>query len=609
MTGPARIVVCLVAGVIVAACSGGSTGEAQAAGGGSGAGEQGVVGAAPTPSGAVLEVPGQYATIAAALAAANPGDTVRVAAGTYPECPVLKDGVALVGPEVPPDGLPVAILDGQGSCTAVVRADASVTRGATLRNFSIENSAARGIVLEGARGVVLSRVRVHEMRGIGILSSRATFTIDHSRVVASQGGGGVVLDASEGTIVDTRVAGGAGHGVVVRGALYLEDPGFAPSRAQLVRNQIVGNGRAGLLVEDKGSSVRAEGNLYDRNGWGGVLALGGGEYRGQGETLTNARGAYGVNVQGCDLRCVNQDCSERRVLLDRSSATIRNSTISGNPMTGVNATCGGDVEIDHSTLSGNGTGLQASATLYLSTTVTASLPSTVTARDSSFTGNANAGAWLLEVGTTGKGERNRFTGNLDGLHVSGGASWEGKGESFSGNSAGQGAIALGCELLCANFDCSLQVLVQETSRMRLDGPVLSDNGQQGAAGLCGAEVELVGALVSGNMNGAVLQATVDFGGGRVASAPSTLTARGSVFTGNRLWGVIGYGSQLALGTVEDPGGNSFLSNGDGAIANLFGPPGTAQQNWFGTADAGVIAGLVQGDVTWQPFLLRPPHGP
>src|SRR5690348_3702155 len=69
-----------------------------------------------------------YATPAAALAAARPGDTVRVAAGVYPGRLVVRKPVVLLGE-------PGAVLDGEGKGTIVtVQADSVEVRGFTLRH-------------------------------------------------------------------------------------------------------------------------------------------------------------------------------------------------------------------------------------------------------------------------------------------------------------------------------------------------------------------------------------------------------------------------------------------------------------------------------------------
>ncbi|MFH1725631.1 MAG: NosD domain-containing protein [Elusimicrobiota bacterium] len=92
-------------------------------------------GAAASASAATLDVPADYATIQAAVDAAQAGDTVLVAPGTYPESVALKAGVNLQG-----SGAEVTTIEGDGTlvdglygftCT-VLGADDSAISGFTI---------------------------------------------------------------------------------------------------------------------------------------------------------------------------------------------------------------------------------------------------------------------------------------------------------------------------------------------------------------------------------------------------------------------------------------------------------------------------------------------
>jgi hypothetical protein len=78
-----------------------------------------------------LHVPRDHATIQGAVDAASPGDTVKVAAGTYTESVVLRDGVCLLG-----SGARRTILDAGGEGRTLVdltNAPGSVVAGFTMR--------------------------------------------------------------------------------------------------------------------------------------------------------------------------------------------------------------------------------------------------------------------------------------------------------------------------------------------------------------------------------------------------------------------------------------------------------------------------------------------
>lgn len=102
----------------------------------------------------LISVPGDFATIQAAVSAANPNDTIEVAAGTYSERVVInKSDLTIIGldgsagPRVILDGTTVAGGTGLGIYVAGTPA-APVSnveiRGLAIRNFE------RGIVLENA---------------------------------------------------------------------------------------------------------------------------------------------------------------------------------------------------------------------------------------------------------------------------------------------------------------------------------------------------------------------------------------------------------------------------------------------------------------------------
>ena len=81
-----------------------------------------------------LDVPAQYATIQDAIDAAAPGDTVKVAPGTYSESLRMKAGVCLVG-----SGARTTTLDAHGQARTLIdltEAPGSVVSGFTLRGTS-----------------------------------------------------------------------------------------------------------------------------------------------------------------------------------------------------------------------------------------------------------------------------------------------------------------------------------------------------------------------------------------------------------------------------------------------------------------------------------------
>ncbi len=105
----------------------------------------------------VVGAGGTHGSIREALAAAGPGDTVRVTAGVYHEHPVIDKPVVLLGE-------PGAILDGDGrGIVLLVRAPA-VIRGFTIRGSGSDQSRENaGILATEAPGIVIEDCRFEDV--------------------------------------------------------------------------------------------------------------------------------------------------------------------------------------------------------------------------------------------------------------------------------------------------------------------------------------------------------------------------------------------------------------------------------------------------------------
>ena len=225
-------------------------------------------------------------TLAAALAAAAPGSTIRVAAGTYrePTIVVTTPGITIEG-----EGWPV--LDGEGEREIlVIQADDVTVRGLAFTNTGVSQMQDRaalrviessGCLIVGNRftealfAIYLQRTTGCEVRENQIHSSGAE---------ESRNGNGVHLWHSPGT----RVIGNTitGH----RDGIYFEF-----SRGSLAKGNVSeGNRRYGLhfMFSD---SCRYEGNTFRGNG-AGVAVMYSHQVVMDGNGFLDARGsgAYGL---------------------------------------------------------------------------------------------------------------------------------------------------------------------------------------------------------------------------------------------------------------------------------------------------------------------------
>jgi len=165
-------------------------------------------------------VSGGFSTITAAIAAANPGDTVLVAPGEYPENLVIEKTVVLVG-----QGSPHVIGTGEGDVIEI-RAD-----DVELSGFTISGSGSRmmssnaGINILGARARIRDNLVVDNLFGVYLRGAREALVEGNTirgraEVDLGRRGAGVHLyDAEHNTIRHNRVS-------FVRDGVYFDHADF-----------------------------------------------------------------------------------------------------------------------------------------------------------------------------------------------------------------------------------------------------------------------------------------------------------------------------------------------------------------------------------------------
>jgi parallel beta-helix repeat protein len=220
----------------------------------------------------VIHVPDDFATIQAAVDAAEPGDLIEVAAGAYSENVVItKSGLRLRAPVA--QGAERAVLDGAGHVgigVHVLGTAAAPVRSVEIQGFVVQDFE-RGIVLEN---VEQSRVHLNEVRaiidkaapiqlgdGIVLIATRASSVTQN--FTHDNGHDGVLLlgSSSGNTIRGNEVQNNGAQRLATLGGCGIEFGAGTNDDNEIVENLVVGNAW-GIRIGFAGTSI---GNLVAQN--------------------------------------------------------------------------------------------------------------------------------------------------------------------------------------------------------------------------------------------------------------------------------------------------------------------------------------------------------
>ncbi len=296
-------------------------------------------------SAAELKVPGQYATIDAALAAASPGDTVKVAQGTYFVHLSLKKGVRLEGgwkkdfSRRDPATF-VTTLDGVKEKGPVVKcADQATLDGFTVIHGSLLKtdtvSDGSGINCSENNAVTIANNTIHDNEPSGVFFEKSSGTIKGNTIfknaqagvylqmgsslkisgnnISANGYSGIgtgkkpdstveitqnIIHQNERSGINSQTASGLFRNNLIYGN---KRSGIRclPMPATIINNTIVGSGWAGILIEDPSAVATIKNNIVAENIDGGIRTSG----KGYDHNLLFANGETGA----CDpafLWCV-----------------------------------------------------------------------------------------------------------------------------------------------------------------------------------------------------------------------------------------------------------------------------------------------------------------
>ena len=254
----------------------------------------------------VIEVPGDFASLQAAVNAALTGDEIVVASGSYEET-LLIDGKSSITLR----GQGQVILRGGDAITATIKLTDCTD--VTIERIGFEQSASRAVEVEESDGIRLSRCRIDGTGGNAVELINCGGTVIERCVIRQPGGLGIAVFECSGTLVSQCRIEEAGDSAIrisnlgntivercqlirpekfgVEIGVFVSALGCAVLRNQIVEpgvgglrlngaqaiareNKIVRPGSVGIEVQSGGGGAILEGNLVIRPGDYGLAIFG-----------------------------------------------------------------------------------------------------------------------------------------------------------------------------------------------------------------------------------------------------------------------------------------------------------------------------------------------
>ncbi len=237
-----------------------------------------VMGVAPLVFAKTIEVPKDYSTIQAAINAAQPGDLILIAPGTYKENLTIRKSIELRGANTG------VIVDGSRSRSAptvLIQRTSNVV----IQNLEITGGR-RGIQVERSSNVILKNNLIQKNRRQGILiteNSQGTQIIENRILdtAPDEGnvlGNGIILNGDKNArVINNFIARSAWSGLRLLSAIaHIESNTFeenryygieiwpnwvdspdVPSQATVLNNTLKNNVRAGIFItEESAAEIR-----------------------------------------------------------------------------------------------------------------------------------------------------------------------------------------------------------------------------------------------------------------------------------------------------------------------------------------------------------------
>ncbi|MBT5658082.1 MAG: hypothetical protein HOI89_09915 [Phycisphaerae bacterium] len=164
----------------------------------------------------VLNVPANYSTIQDAIDAANAGDVIAIAAGTYNESDLfIEDANIVITGEVNAEGEPLVTIDGGGDSNILIAIGVVGATGATVENIVFTGSTGNALWIYHHNPTIRNCVftgNVTSTAGGALWSSDTEAIIENCRFVDNDGG-------NTGSIFFSK-ATSPGPGPTIRGCVF-----------------------------------------------------------------------------------------------------------------------------------------------------------------------------------------------------------------------------------------------------------------------------------------------------------------------------------------------------------------------------------------------------
>jgi parallel beta-helix repeat protein len=205
----------------------------------------------PTMAQEVRDVPSVYPTIQAAINAANPGDIVRVAAGTYPEQITVNKELTLIG-----ENRETTIIDGSGSTVVTVTVD-----NVTMSGFKVTNGDVGIRIDSEGCNITDNLVISYTDLGIGIFFDYNNIAGNLIQANMQQEQGIYFWDAYYNTVFNNTISSN-GFGI------FLQDS----NENHILNNQVTDNG-VGIAVKNSSDNRIYYNNIINNTGSGSGMQV------------------------------------------------------------------------------------------------------------------------------------------------------------------------------------------------------------------------------------------------------------------------------------------------------------------------------------------------